>query len=370
MAMKVALCGGGTGGHVYPALTIAAALQEEIDAGDRPELLYFGTASGQERRLVEEARIPFQVVPAGPIRGRSPLKTAKGALKMGRGVFKARHVLGRFAPQVVLATGGYASFPVALAARSKGFRLIVYLPDVYPGWAVQVMARLAHRVAISTDRSLGRLPRGKAVVTGYPVRPAFWQVEKTAGRQKLGLDREAKVLLVAGASQGAHNINLTLAANLRGLLELCEVVHLSGPGDEPELRRLRDGLSLGLRSRYHLFTYLHQEMPWAMAAADLALCRAGASVLGELPAVGLPALLIPYPYAGGHQRHNAAYLAENDAAIILNNGDLQRRLLPLVGELLRNDQRLQAMAAAARRLARPDAARNIARLMLEAATVP
>ena len=366
--MRAALCGGGTGGHVYPALSVAAALEAEVANG--LALLYLGATAGQETQLVERAGIPYQAVPSGPIRGRSPVQLATNAAKMGLGTWRARKALSAFGAEVVLATGGYASIPVALAARSRGIPLVVYLPDVYPGWAVRALARLAQRVAVSTTWALSRLSNGKTVVAGYPVRPEFWRVNRGEGRQRLGLEAEDKVLLVAGASQGAHAINAAVAANLRGLLELCEVIHLSGHADEPQMQRARQALPEGLKARYHLFGYLHEEFPWAMAAADLALCRAGASVLGELPAVGLPAVLVPYRYAGGHQRHNARYLQEHGAAVVVDNGEAERRLLPLVGELLHDEARLRSMSAAAGQLARPDAARNIARLVLEAAAAP
>lgn len=366
--MKAALCGGGTGGHVYPALSIAAALRQEM--ANSLALLYLGAASGQETELVEQAGIPYQAVPSGPIRGRWPIPLAINAAKMGLGAWRAGKALSRFGAQVVLATGGYASIPVALAARYRGIPLVVYLPDVYPGWAVKALARLAQRVAVSTPWTLSWLPNGQAVVAGYPVRPQFWQVNRSEGRQRLGLEPEGKVIIVAGASQGARSINRAVAANLRGLLELCEVIHLSGLAEEPQMRRVRQALPEGLRARYRLFGYLHEEFPWAMAAADLALCRAGASVLGELPALGLPAVLVPYPYAGGHQRHNARYLKEQGAAIVVEDDELERRLLPLVGELLHDEARLRSMAAASRQLARPEAARDIARLVVEAAARP
>jgi UDP-N-acetylglucosamine--N-acetylmuramyl-(pentapeptide) pyrophosphoryl-undecaprenol N-acetylglucosamine transferase len=177
------------------------------------------------------------------------------------------------------------------------------------------------------------------------------------------LDPEEKVLFVAGASQGAHSINRAIADNLRSLLELCEVVHVSGRADEAWLAAAAKGLPAELRSRYHLFGYLHGEFPWAMASADLAFCRAGASVLGELPAVGLPAVLVPYPYAGAHQRLNARYLADNGAAVILDDRDLGSMLV-VVGSLLHDASRLDAMSQAARRLARPEAAKKIAKLVL------
>ncbi|MFB3052627.1 MAG: glycosyltransferase [Dehalococcoidia bacterium] len=364
--MRLALCGGATGGHVYPALTIAAALERELPSGERLEPLYLGSPEGTEAELVERADIPLRPVSSGPIRGRNPWELTRNAARMAKGVAQARKALSDFRADVVLSTGGYTSFPIALAARSRGTPITIYLPDVYPGWAVRAIASLARRIAVTAPESLRKLPTGKAILTGYPVREEFSQVSRAAGRQRLGLDPEEKVLFVAGASQGAHSINQAIANNLRSLLELCEVVHVSGRADEEWLTRLAKDLPDELSSRYHLSGYLHKEFPWAMAAADLALCRAGASVLGELPALGLPAILVPYPYAGAHQRLNARHLADNDAAIILEDSDLSS-MLPLVGGLLHDAARLDAMSQASRRLARPEAARNIARLIVELA---
>lgn len=364
--MRLALCGGGTGGHVYPALTIAAALERELPPGERLEPLYLGWPEGTEAELVERAGIPLRAVSSGPIRGRNPWELTRNATRMAKGVAQARKALSEFRADVVLSTGSYTSVPIALAARSRGTPIAIYLPDVYPGWAVRAIANLARRIAVTAPETLCKLPMSKSVLTGYPVREEFSQVNRAAGRQRLGLDPEEKVLFVAGASQGAHSINQAIAANLRSLLELCEVVHVSGRADEEWLAGLAKELPSDLRSRYHLFGYLHKEFPWAMAAADLALCRAGASVLGELPALGLPAILVPYPHAGAHQRLNARHLADNGAAVILEDSDLSS-MLPLVGGLLHDTARLDAMSQASRRLARPEAARDIARLIVELA---
>lgn len=364
--MRLALSGGGTGGHVYPALSIAGALQRELPRGDRLEVLYVGSTGGAESDIVERAGIPLRTISSAPIRGRMPWEMAANAAKVSAGVAQARAVLRDFAPQVVLSTGGYASFPVALAARSRRIPLAVYLPDLYPGWAVRAIARLAQKVTVTAAESLRRMPQGKTLVTGYPVREEFWKANRSGGRERLGLDQEEKILFVTGASQGAHSINKAIASDLSGLLELCEVIHLSGHADEPWLSEIRDGLPDDLRARYHLFAYLHDDTPWAMAAADLAICRSGASVMGELPAVGLPAVLVPYPYAGGHQRINARHLAQNGAAVVLDDDDLDK-MLPLVGQLLHDEERLRSMRAAARRLARPDAAKRIATVLLELA---
>jgi UDP-N-acetylglucosamine--N-acetylmuramyl-(pentapeptide) pyrophosphoryl-undecaprenol N-acetylglucosamine transferase len=365
--MRLALSGGGTGGHVYPALSIAHALERELPDGEQLDILYVGSRDGAEAQLVERAGFPFRAVTAAPMRGRLPWEMAANAARIAVGVRQARAVLRDFDPQVVLSTGGYVSFPVALAARSRGVPLAVYLPDLHPGWAVRAIARLAEKVAVTAVESLRRLPSGKSVVTGYPVRDDFWHATRSAGRERLGLDPEEKVLFVTGASQGAHSINKAIASELPGLLELCEVVHLSGQADEPWLAEIRDNLPDDLRPRYHLYGYLHDDMPMAMAAADLALCRSGASTLGELPAVGLPAVLVPYPYAGGHQRLNARFLERHGAAVVLDDSELSR-LLPLVGGLLHDDARLQEMKDASRRLGRPNAASRIARILLELAS--
>jgi UDP-N-acetylglucosamine--N-acetylmuramyl-(pentapeptide) pyrophosphoryl-undecaprenol N-acetylglucosamine transferase len=366
--MRLALSGGGTGGHVYPALSIAGALQQQLPAKEALDVLYVGSASRAEQAIIEHSAIKMRTVQAAPMRGRMPWEMAANAVKIGTGVAQASGILRDFKPQAVLSTGGYVSVPVALAARAGRIPLVLYLPDLYPGWAVRATARLAQRVAVTAVESLRRLPGRKGVVTGYPVRQDFWEANRAAGRERLGLDPEEKVLFVFGASQGAHSINQAMVGELQAILELCEVVHVSGQADEPWLAEIREALPDKLRPRYHLFGYLHDDTPWAMAAADLAVCRSGASVLGELPAVALPAILVPYPHAGGHQRVNARYLERNGAAVVLDDDDLDS-LLPLVGTLLHDEKRLQAMRDSSRRLARPDAARRIAEILLELAGV-
>lgn len=364
--MRLALSGGGTGGHVYPALSIAEALGNELPGGEQLELLYVGSEGGAEGEIVKREGLPLRTISSAPIRGRMPWQMASNATKIALGVRQGRALLNEFAPQAVLSTGGYASFPLALAARSKGVPLAVYLPDIYPGWAVRAIAKLAKRVAVTAAESLSKLPGAKSVVTGYPVRQEFWTADRAGGRKRLALDPEEKVLFVTGASQGAHSINQAIAADLPGLLELCEVVHLCGHADEGWLGEIRERMPKALKERYHLYGYMHEETPWAMAAADLAICRSGASVLGELPAVGLPAVLVPYPYAGGHQRINAKFMEKKGAAVILDDDDLGG-MLPVVGGLLHDESKLRAMKESSRKLARPDAARRIARILLDLA---
>ena len=359
--MRLVLAGGGTGGHVYPGLSVAEALRRAVED---IELLYIGRAGGAEERIVGAAGLPFVGVQAAGIRGKSPVEAGRGLLALAAGVDQAWRALGRFRARSVFATGGYASVPVAVAARLRSVPIVVYLPDVHPGWAVRLMAHFAARVATTSERALPHLPREKTVVTGYPVRSAFFAISRPAARERLGLPPRAPVLLVSGGSSGSRDLNRAVARHLPQFLSLAHVVHSCGPAFAPELRRLAARVPRDdLRQRYHLYAYL-DDMPAAMAAADVAVLRAGASTLGELPATGLPAVLVPGPFSD--QELNARYLAERGAAVALPNDRLDD-LLPTVQALFTDPERLRAMRGAMRDLARPQAAADLAQLLLEVA---
>ena len=359
--------GGGTGGHIYPALAVAHALRQEL-GDERPlELLYVGVSGRMDREIVGPSGLPFAAVRAGPLRVGSPLAALRGLANLLVGATQAWRLLGRFRPDAVFATGGYASVPVGIAARFRRRPLLVYLPDVRPGWAVRLLSRLATRIATTTECSLSELPASKSVVVGYPVREAFWSADREQARRQLGLPPDAKALLVSAGSQGAHNINVAVAEQLDELLELCHVLHVTGRSDEADMLARRTALPESKRERYHIFGYL-ERMPEAMAAADLAVLRAGASVLGELPAAGLPAVLVPGVYEGGYdQRANASYLEEQGVAVVLERERLEQ-LTSVVRELFSDDPRRRAMGEAARRLAQPEAATRMAQMLREAAT--
>src|SRR3990170_2922891 len=195
--------------------------------------------------------------------------------------------LGHPRPGAILATGGYVSVPVVLAGWLRGIPTLLYLPDVEPGLAVRFLSRVATKVAVTTSSPSPSLPPNKSVVTGYPVRPGFDQGDQAAAQQRFSLDPASKTLLVWGGSQGAHSINQEIARHLPRLLELCQVVHICGEGDASWLTDQRDLLVERLRDRYHLHPYLHDGVADLMAAADLAVSRAGASVLGEFTVAGL-----------------------------------------------------------------------------------
>ena len=357
--MKFALAGGGTGGHAYPAIAVAERLLEVAGT----ELVYYGTDHGPERVVAENARIPYRTVPASQVRGRSPIRLATGVARLLSGRRIAGKLLAEDRPAAVFATGGYAAAPVGWAAKRAGIPLVVFLPDVHPGWAVRFLARYASKVACSVDRSTASLPAGRTVVTGYPVRRQFLEATREEGIARFGLDPSLKTLLVAGGSLGAHTINLAIAGALRTLLEKMQIIHVSGVDEEHWLQRERDRLPEALRSRYHLHAYT-DELACAMRAADLAVTRAGASTLGELPVAGLPAIVIPGGFSDQHL--NADYLAQRGAAITLPTIRLDELESLIVG-LFDDGTRRESMATAMRGLARPNAAEDLARLLREVA---
>ncbi len=281
---------------------------------------------------------------------------------MTRGARHCAQIIREFRPDVVFITGGYVAAPVAWAAwRSRPrIPLLIYLPDLTPGQAIRWTSRLAARVAVSFPEVALHFP-GKAVVTGYPVRPELLAADKAAARQALGLSDDAPVLLVFGGSRGARSINRAFLEAAPQVLPACQVVHVSGQLDWPAVEAARAEIAAApYGARYHAYPYLHDEMIHALAAADLVVARAGASTLGEFPARGLPSILVPYPYAGQHQEANAAYLADRGAALVIADSQLAARFAPTVLELLNSPTRLAELSAAARKLACPDAASRIA----------
>jgi UDP-N-acetylglucosamine--N-acetylmuramyl-(pentapeptide) pyrophosphoryl-undecaprenol N-acetylglucosamine transferase len=228
---------------------------------------------------------------------------------------------------------------------------------------VRFLGRHATKVACTVDASLASLPSGKGVVTGYPVRAQFAQATRAEGIARFGLDPALRTLLVTGGSLGAHRINAAIAEALPRLLVQAQVLHVTGREDGEWLTEQRELLPPDLRSRYHVYPYT-EDMAYAMAASDLAVTRAGASTLGELPIMGLPAIVIPGAFSD--QQVNAQYLVQRGAAVMLGSDELVR----LEGEVLRllnDDTTRDAMAAAMRALARPDAAERLATLMQEIA---
>ena len=350
---------------MYPALAVADWLT--VNSPQPPTLCWVGSSGGVEESLTARAGIPFEGISAAGLRGKNPREVLGGLRALGQGFGQARRLISTFQPDVLFVTGGYVCAPVTLAARLAGVPVLIYLPDIEPGLAIKSLARFADRVAVTATPATKHFRAGQAVVTGYPVRRELVQRDQAGARARLGLSVEddgLPVLLAFGGSQGAHSINQAVSDGIEELLNVAQVIHISGQRDAEWTRARQASLPESLRGGYHLYAYLHEKMADALLGADLVVSRAGASTLGEFPAAGLAAVLVPYPYAGAHQWANARYLAEAGAAITIADADLGTDLIPNLRDLLTDHDRRATMERAARALARPDAAQSIAALLV------
>lgn len=355
-----------------------AASRQQSAVGGQPSVsnsqplavCWVGSRGGVEESLVKRAGLPFAGITAAGLRGKNPLAILGGLWALSRGFRQARQLVTAFRPDALLVTGGYVCAPVTLAARQAGVPVLIYLPDMVPGLAIKFLARFADRVAVTAQPAARHFRPGQALVTGYPVRRELFERAPDQARARLGLTVAGDylpVVLIFGGSQGARSINRALSDGIETLLEVTQVIHISGQRDAEWAQARRASLPASLQARYHLHTYLHEEMLDALLAADMVVSRAGASTLGEFPAAGLPAVLAPYPYAGAHQWDNARYLTDAGAAIVIADADLGTALVPTILELLADGDRRAAMRQAARALARPDAAQCIVELLTDLA---
>jgi UDP-N-acetylglucosamine--N-acetylmuramyl-(pentapeptide) pyrophosphoryl-undecaprenol N-acetylglucosamine transferase len=373
--MRILVSGGGTGGHIYPALAVAGALRARYGA----DLLYLGDESGLETRLVPREGIPFAAVRAGRLRRYVSMGTVTDLGRIPVGMAQALAHVRRFRPHAVFTSGGYVAVPAGVAARTCRVPLLMHQQDVPPNLANRLLAPIASRISVSFAQSLDYFPRRKTMLAGNPVRaPILEMVGADAAAQKarLGLDPTAPVLLVTGGSQGARHLNQVVVEALPHLLPHCQVLHVSGLSTYEATRAraaelmARDPTGGRMAARYQLHGYLDEQMPAALAASDLVLCRSGASTLTELAMLGRPSLLVPLPpgFTGSPQQVNAEMFVRSGAAVMVLDRDLTvERLLALLLPLLGDLERLGRLGAAARALANPRAADLLADVVAELA---
>ncbi len=343
---------------MYPALTVLETLGLNKD-----QVLWVGGRGGMEEALVTRNKIPFTTIPAAGVHGVGLRKLPGNIWELIKGVVSSRRILKQFNPDLLFFTGGFIAFPMAVAALRRPS--LLYVPDIEPGLALKVLARFANRIALTSETSTTYFPNpSKLTVTGYPVRPGLKGWDKQKALAYFDFDPNLPTITVAGGSKGARSINTALMNNLPGLLEHMQVIHLAGHLEWEKIEAQAQKLSSGQAKRYQAFPYLH-EMGAALAAPDLIVSRAGASILGEYPLFGLPAILVPYPHAWRYQQVNADFLAEHGAAVILRDEDLDHALFNQIHSLLADRSRLARMSQAMASLAKPDAAEKIAALMRE-----
>jgi len=361
--MRVAFAAGGTAGHLYPALCTA----DELRRRDRSfEALFLVSRRGREREILEQCGFSCEELPGSGFGRALSLRIVPAVGAVLSSYRSARTMMKRTGMQALIGYGAYVSVPPALAARALGLKVIIHEQNAVMGRANRWLARLADRVALGlplTDEP--RWPERGYLLTGTPLRQEILQgVTREEGRRYLGVEPDTFTVLVMGGSQGARSINRLMVEG-SGLLARdgdLQVVHLSGSGDYPSV--VRAYARAGLRSV--VIPYL-REMEWAYAAADLSVCRSGAMTLAELAHSGIPSILVPYPHAvGNHQAANGRLFEKNGAALLRDESGLTGdALAKLILSLRRGAAALRTMSAAARSLASPRAAQDLADLIEE-----
>jgi UDP-N-acetylglucosamine--N-acetylmuramyl-(pentapeptide) pyrophosphoryl-undecaprenol N-acetylglucosamine transferase len=354
--MRIIIAGGGTGGHVIPALAIAQQLKKQFDA----EILFVGTARGIETRLVPQAGFPLRLIQVGALKNVSLLTRAKTMFDLPRAIAASSRMLSEFDPEVVIGVGGYASGPAMVAALRRRLPTLAFEPNVVPGFANRMIARWVSAAAVHFEETCIYFPHCK--VTGVPVRPAFFSMPQKAGG--------TPTLLVFGGSQGARAINQAMTtteslAGLRAKIPAIHIIHQTGLRDYDQV--LAAYRPSGISVEVHKFI---DDMPSTFARADLLVCRSGASTVAEIAAAGKPAIFVPFPAAADdHQNVNAGVLERAGAAVVIEESNLGAAyLVDTITALIGDRERLRSMSVAAKSLAHPKAVEEIAEMVAKLAS--
>ncbi len=362
--MKLIVSGGGTGGHIYPALTLIDAIKSK-----RPdaEFLYVGTQKGLEADIVPKAGINFTALNLeGGLERRFTLENFSRAANAIWSIKHASDIVKNFKPNAVVGTGGYVCGPILLAASLMKVPTLIQEQNAVAGVTNKILSKFVTKIAVGTRDALKNFPAEKTVYTGNPIRSAVLDAKKSDGLKEFGFTDDKPIVLISGGSRGARSINNAMIDVLKSAAQKnsAQFLHVTGKG---EFDAVTEKLSEVLDSpNIKVVPYLYN-MPRAMAMADLAIFRAGATGLAELTARGVPSILIPYPFAAeNHQEFNARSLVEAGAAKMILNKDLTAEILSAtIDELLTSPDTLKKMSEASLSLGKPHAAAEIAELILE-----
>lgn len=339
------IAGGGTGGHLFPGIAVAEAARRR---DPMTEIVFVGSPRGIEARVVPNAGFALELLPGAPLRGLGVVGKATAVGALARGTVGARALVGRFKPDAIVGLGGYASAPAVLAGKLARVPIVLLEQNAKPGMTTRLLARLADRVCVSFPDTVRGFPAGLAVCTGNPVRT--FATSPTA--RQAGL-----TIAIVGGSAGAHRLNEAGPALRAALADVpgLRIVHQAGLAEEAAVRTAYAGAA-GVDVRAFI-----TDMGAVYAAADLIVCRAGATTIAELAAQGLPAIFVPYPHAADdHQRANAEALVHAGAArMVLDHQATGRRLAEEVRELVAAPEVLPEMRRRMRQFARPDAADRV-----------
>ncbi|MBS4008057.1 MAG: undecaprenyldiphospho-muramoylpentapeptide beta-N-acetylglucosaminyltransferase [Clostridium sp.] len=364
--MRVLFAGGGTGGHIYPAL----ALARHLVAADRAEVLFVGTLRGMEKELIPAAGFRLETIPVVGMQRRFSLQAGRAVFLAASAVFAAGRLIRMFKPDLVVGTGGYVAGPVVLAAFLSRIPTVIHEQNSIPGLTNILLSRIAGRVCLSFPGTEHYFPRqARTVFTGNP---RASEAVSALGKETVEvlLRPQRPLFLCVGGSHGAAKLNLAFSEAVGQVLPACDAqaIYITGKRYFAELEAKLAALTLRFPNRLHILPY-HPDLPELLRKADLIISRAGATTLAEITALGVPALLVPSPnVTNNHQEHNARFLAEQGAAVLLKESNLSgQSLSELLIELLADGKRLKEMAAASRTLGVPDAAERMAEIIRKSA---
>ena len=370
LSIRLVIAGGGTGGHVQPALAVLQSLRQKANV----DPLWIGSRGGVEASLARENNAPFRAIQTGKLRRYFSLQTPIDAMRIPLGSVQAFNILRRFRPDVIFSTGGFVSVPTVVAGRLLRIPSITHEQTATVGLATKINARFATVVALSFAQSQSQMSgtNARLIVTGNPVRASLFGGSADAGREHFSLPSDLPLIYVTGGALGAQAINRTVMDALPQLLQRAVVLHQCGPasgnGDLPLLEAARNTLPFEFQSRYAIRERIGEELADVYAAAALVVGRAGAGTVAELAALGKPALLVPLPGTGGdEQTLNARFLEDAGAAVLLPQDQLTPDRLMMEIDRLLDSSTLETMSEAARRIGRTDAADRLANAILQLA---
>ena len=354
--MRILIAGGGTGGHLYPGIALA---RELLRRNPSAQVSFVGTAEGLEARVVPREGFELDMIRVAGLKGKDRAERLRGLLLLPSAAIDAWRVISRRRPEVVVGVGGFASGPVLALAAVRGYPTMLLEQNALPGLTNRLLAGFVRAAAVNFEDALSYFPR-TGFVAGNPVRPEFFSARNEEANDHTSKPLNAARVLVFGGSQGAHAINVAMveaAARLAATGVQLAITHQTGERDLDLMRTAYQRAGLAARVEAFLF-----EIDGEMKAADLVICRAGATTLAELTASGRPAILVPLPTAtDDHQRKNAEVLERAGAGLVIDERDLSGdRLADVIAKLVADPAQRRQMSEAARQLARPDAAARIA----------
>lgn len=352
--MKVIIATGASGGHLFPALGLAEELK------NNGEIIFICDQGQAEEGIRKKGyRAKTLII----MKLRSWLNILPFVFYLSKAFGQSLRIINDFKPDVVVGFGSYVSFPAVMAAKVKGIPTIIHEQNVIPGRANRMLANFVNKIAISFSDSAKYFPRAKILLTGCPLRQDLLNVDKTVALQKFNLVADKFTILVLGGSQGSHHLNIKFIQAISGIQtqDNLQIIHLTGAGDYELVKAEYKKKGIG----HCVFAFL-EEMGYAYKLADLVISRAGASAITEIALFGLPSILVPYPFAYGHQLQNAKVLADAGGAILIRDEDLSADLLQKnILRLINNRRQLQEMAQKTTSRAMPDAARDLANIVRE-----